>query len=44
MGKQLAGWPHPKNVSQQLNVQKEISDNWCPSAVCNGIGTIQYPY
>jgi len=40
MDKDLAGWPHPMSCSQQLKVQMEISNEWCPSGVHTRINTI----
>ncbi|GAB0209863.1 hypothetical protein GRJ2_003452000 [Grus japonensis] len=35
-GKDMAGWSHSKNCGQRLNVQVEISDEWCSSGVSTG--------
>jgi len=40
MEKELTEWLHPKSYSQQLNVQMEISNKWCPSGVCIFINDI----
>lgn len=37
MGKELSGWLHSKSCAQQLDVQVEISDEWCSAGV--GAGT-----
>ena len=42
VGEELVGWMHPEGSRQQLNVQMEISGEWCPSEVCAGTSTLQY--
>jgi len=42
MNKELAGWPHPESYSQQLNVQVETCNEWCPSRVCTGTSTVYF--
>ncbi|KAK4829840.1 LOW QUALITY PROTEIN: hypothetical protein QYF61_006850 [Mycteria americana] len=39
---ELVGWSHPEGSGQQLNVQMEIGDKWCPSGVRIGTGAVQY--
>jgi len=36
LDKELARWMHSKSYNQRLNVQVEISDQWCASGV--GVG------
>ena len=31
--KELVGWSQPEGSGQQLNVEMEIGDKWCPSGV-----------
>ena len=40
VGKELVGWSHPEGSGQQLDVQMENSDKWCPSGVCTGTSTV----
>jgi len=37
---ELVGWSHPEGGDQQLDVQMQISDKWCPSGVCIGTSTV----
>ena len=36
MDQELVGWLHPESSGQQLNVQMEIGDKWCPSGFILG--------
>ena len=36
---ELVGWSHPEGNGQWLDVQMEISDEWCPSGVHTGTST-----
>jgi len=38
--KEMVAWWHPEGSGQQLNVQMEIGDKWCPSGVHIGTSTV----
>ena len=38
--KELVGRSQPAGSGQQLNVQMDTSDNWCPSGVRTGTGAL----
>jgi len=40
VGKELAGWPHPKSHRQWLDAQVKTNSKWFPSGVCTGTGII----
>ncbi|PKU40375.1 rna-directed dna polymerase from mobile element jockey-like [Limosa lapponica baueri] len=40
LDEELAGWLHSDGSGQWLNVQMEISDEWCPSGDCTGTSTV----
>lgn len=34
MGKELARWTKPESCGQQLDIQMEAGDKWCPTVLC----------
>ena len=40
MDKELAGWSQPEGSGQQLDVQMDSSDKWCPSG--SVLGLVQF--
>jgi len=44
MGEELIGWLNLEGSGPLFNVQREVSNNWCPLGVYTGSGTAQYLY
>lgn len=40
--KELARWTQPVTCGQWFYIQMDAGDEWCPSGLCLGMGTVQY--